>query len=154
MGQGSGDLCARLKLPGKRIAKIRRIHFVFKGEVDRDDGPLEITFIDGSVALFRVGPDGETLDVSCLAWTDPFEEPLSSENARFINAHGKWIAFDVGELDSFKHILGEAVISIAPLVIDNGSGLALYLKRAIIEVKVVADDIYVSLRTRQFDQGD
>jgi hypothetical protein len=64
------------------------------------------------------------------------------------------MAFDVGESDSFRHILGEVVISVKPLVIDNGAGLELYLKGAIIEVKAVADDIYVSLRTRQFDQGD
>jgi len=77
------------------VTRVRRVFYVFDDEVDREFGPVELTFSDGAAVVFDAGADGEALAVRRGAWRDPFAEPLSEANRSFVREHGKWTAFDV-----------------------------------------------------------
>src|SRR5436309_302811 len=91
----TGSACDLDGIVGSLITTITRVFFVLGGSVDRSNGPIEFSFEDGSCLLLECGPDGEALRLSRRPWDDPFSDPLTPENAEFVQRSGKWTAFDV-----------------------------------------------------------
>src|SRR5688500_17039874 len=98
-------------LLGWRIAAVARILYVYRGEVDRRDGALELDFEDGSVVLLDGAADGERLRVRDAPWTDPFPEPISAENQFFIDESGRWSRIELSQDPNFSPLVGEQLAS-------------------------------------------
>ncbi len=109
------------KLVGKRVARIVRILFELNGRFDQDDGPLELHFDDGRVLLLDGEGDGETLRLRSAAWADPFAEPLSAENRRFVAESGRWRRVDCTNAAPFTDIAGGTIESAQ--LLDNQFGV-------------------------------
>ncbi len=75
---------------GDEVVGVSRIFYCLGAEVNRSVGPVELEFASGGVLRFDCGSNGERLKVSAHAGQDPFAEPLSDENRRFVETHGKW----------------------------------------------------------------
>jgi hypothetical protein len=100
---------------GARVERIRRVLCVNPdGTIEGGEGDLELTFADGNVRWFRVGGDGETLNVRDEPWTDPFAAPLSPENAEFVRRSGKWTAFDLTEVPPWSALVGP-ILAVDPV---------------------------------------
>lgn len=93
-------------LVGKTVRGTRRVFFAFRGEIDTEEGPLELNFDDGSVVLFRSGSDGQQLVIENQAWRDPFAEAPSEENREYVERHGKWTAFDTSGDAPYVGLIG------------------------------------------------
>jgi len=134
-------------LIGKRIASIRRLLYVFAGRVESGAGPLEVTFSDGSTVLFNVGPDGESLRIEDGVFLDPFEEPLSPENAEFVRRSGKFTAFDVSAERPYHALIGRAVLDVQPIVgpLNKITGAAINTDAGTIQVTIGADEVLVTV---------
>ena len=141
-------LAALHDLADRRLRRLRRIHYQFRGDVDTTTGPIELTFDDGSVLLLDAGPDGESLGVGHEAWLDPFRPPLSAENRDYVDRFGKWTAFDVTDESPYATLIGQRVVAVdvrpsrRP---DVAIGVVLRLQTAAIVVKVEGDELSVSL---------
>jgi hypothetical protein len=60
------------------IARVRRINYVQPdGNLDANEGPIELTLDNGTVFRLESGADGESMRLSFGEWNDPFAEPLS-----------------------------------------------------------------------------
>ena len=95
--------------------------------------------------LLSPGPDGEALRIEDEQWSDPFDEPLSEENRRFIEKAGKWSVFDVsGELP-FSRFIGEKVLSVAAMIIESGKviGIRIEMRHGWLEAIVQGDELVV-----------
>jgi hypothetical protein len=107
-------------LQGSVIQRIQRIRYVFKGNVTSDEGPIEISFADGSIVWLDAGPDGEALRIMTAAWIDYFAEPLSIENRKFVEQSGKWTAFDVSAENPYSRFIGERIVQVIPIRTARG----------------------------------
>lgn len=132
---------------GRTVVGIRRVLFEFNGHLDRDRGPIELSFGGGAVLFMDAASDGESLSLSTEPWADPFAGPLSAENAEFVRRSGKWSAIDVGGEPAIARLLGEQVIHVTPIsnVDHRPVGAVLRIGRYDLRVEVVADDLYVEL---------
>lgn len=95
---------------GSRVASIQRLRYVDGRSAPSDDGPLQFCFDSGEVRRFDAGGDGERLAVGVTRWQDPFAEPLSDENRRFVLASGAWREFDVTREDPYRAVVGERLL--------------------------------------------
>lgn len=126
---------------GERVIGIRRVLFCHGATVSGDEGPIELSFSDGSVLLFECGGSGEDLSISRAPWLDPFEEPLSPENTEFVMQSGKWEAFDFGShLWSYRRLIGRLLTSATPLGSDS---MRLVLEGSAMDIAAVADELRV-----------
>ncbi|MEM7344376.1 MAG: hypothetical protein AAF485_09025 [Chloroflexota bacterium] len=90
---------------GKQIATISRICYVHNNETDFEKGPLELIFSE-DITLHLTGKgDGETLHIRNEPWQDPFTEPLSETNQKFVQKHGKWGLFDRSHQEPYNRFL-------------------------------------------------
>jgi len=104
---------------GKTVSRIFRVLYVFQGVVEQDDGPLELRFQDGSVALFDIATRADcTVQVTNSAWSDPFAPPLSDENLEFIRTHGKWTVFDISDTTPASFVIGHQVSAFREVMSD------------------------------------
>jgi hypothetical protein len=136
---------------GKRIVRIRRIFYELEGVVERHEGPVELSFADGEMVWFDVGPDGESLAVLNGCWVDHFAPPLSPENEEYIRTHGKYSAFDVGEEAGYRDLVNENIADVRRLVEERRSkivGLVIIFSVGQLRIEVEADDLYVTLGPR------
>lgn len=127
------------------VTRVRRIFYVFDDEGDREYGPVERAFSDGTVVLFDAGADGEALAVSRGAWRDPFAEPLSEVNRLFVREHGKWTAFDISAEPSPALIIGEPITGYEEIRAEDGkfTGVTLYSTRVGLSIETHADELKV-----------
>ncbi|MFI5259135.1 MAG: DUF3037 domain-containing protein, partial [Candidatus Limnocylindrales bacterium] len=79
---------------GRVITHVRRLHYVFQGEVNTSDGAIEITFGDGSVMMCDSAADW-TLEFYAAAWVDPFDGTLNESDRDYVGHYGRWSAYDV-----------------------------------------------------------
>ncbi|MBF4636288.1 hypothetical protein ITJ38_17895 [Agreia pratensis] len=133
---------------GSGVVGIKRIFYVFEGNVDSRVGPLQIEFADG-VVLFDAGSDGETLKVSDASWTDPFlaEDPPSDVNKAYVEKHGKWTAFDVAGSPEYLKFLESVIQTVTPRETSDGRLTGVVLKTTKGDISVMAewDELIVGL---------
>lgn len=117
------------------------------GRVESDNGPVEVTFSDGSTFLFNVGADGESLRIEEGQWRDPFQEPLSPENREFVERSGKVTAFDVSAKRPYDALIGRTVLDIQPIVgpLNKITGAAIITDAGTIRVTIGADEVLVAV---------
>ncbi len=100
---------------GRDVASIERVFFEHSGAVDRQHGPLQFRFGDGSILRLDVANDGERLLVSCDEWQDPFVEPLSDENRAYVEECGKWILVSLSNAPEHAGLIGAKVCQVIPI---------------------------------------
>jgi hypothetical protein len=130
---------------GAPIRRVRRVFYVFKGQPDTDFGPIELT-IGERTFLFDNEPDGDSLRVRQEVWLDPFSEPLAMEKRAFVEASGKWTAFDVSTDPSWARLIGEPLIGVEPVVSDAGKTTGIVLRTehgGVLRLGVMADELFV-----------
>ncbi len=131
---------------GRRIRAIRRMFYVHGTDVDRTEGPIELTFDDGSVLLLDAGTDGEELRVGSTPWRDPFAGLTEPEYIDYVAESGKYTAFDVGAEHPYAQLLGCRIAGVseshmhddrlrAAIFEVNGSKLA---------IETLADELLVT----------
>lgn len=119
--------------------------YMFKGAIkNREIGPIETSFTDGSVLQFNPGSDGEALVVEPSAWIDHFSEPLSAENREFVKKFGKWTAFDVSREAPYSRPIDEIVEEVTPIRTpeDKIQGVTIKTKGCMVEVYIEADSAH------------
>ncbi|WP_437764586.1 hypothetical protein WMF27_34570 [Sorangium sp. So ce281] len=139
-------LPANLKvLPGRRIRAVARILFERDGQIESDDGPLELYLDDGTVVLFDGSADGESLRVQGAPWADPFEPPISDENRLYVEQSGKWSRFEQSSGPRFASLLGEVVSSVAIMKNQFGrdAGVQISIGEKCLWFVVAGDQCYV-----------
>jgi len=131
------------------VTRVRRVFYVFGDEVDRDSGPVELTFSDGTAVLFDAGADGEALAVRCGEWDDPFAEPLSEENRAFVRDHGKWTAFDVTTEDPPARLVGNPITAYDETRTAAGklTGVTLHSPAVRLSIETRADELIAAFTT-------
>lgn len=100
-------------LVGREITRIRRLHYVFQGEVNASDGPIELSFTDGSVVMCDAAADW-TLEFFGVAWVDPLPDPLNDLDRAYVDRYGRWAAYDVTELAPYSSLAGSTVQQAIP----------------------------------------
>jgi hypothetical protein len=137
---------------GRRLLCIRRVFFTLGDQIERDAGPIELTFAPSGVLLLAVGSDGETLEIREDPWADPFEPPISKENQDWIAEHGKWAAFDVSAEPGYRGLIGTTLNSIKVLRAPGGNpcGLRLAFDSQVLDFVGSGDEALVFL-TQQDD---
>lgn len=106
---------------------MRHIHYVCNGRPDTDFGPVELT-IGERPFLFDNEADGESLRVTETAWSDPFAEPLSTENREFVERSGKWTAFDISALGRWAKLIGEPLSDVEAITDPGGKTTGIVLR--------------------------
>lgn len=142
---------------GLSIRRVRRVRYVFEGEVSSiDDGPLELTWSSGRILLFDAGANGANLTVRDGSWYDPFSEPLSGENRAWVAQYGKWTAFDVSREPPYDSLIGETARSFQTVywsLIDDIERVSIHFGFWL-KIEVGADDLRVSFSEERDAQGD
>ena len=130
---------------GKRIRRVARILFVRKERPQPNDGALELEMDDGSVLLLDGASDGESLRVRSEAWLDPFQPPLSDENAQYVEEHGKWSRVDVSGDAPYAPIIGTHLLAVTVLENEHGrvAGVCLSTEGPPIWFAVAGDESHV-----------
>ncbi|WP_330252007.1 hypothetical protein OG874_38805 [Nocardia sp. NBC_00565] len=130
---------------GRRIKAIRRMFYVHGVDVDRTEGPIELTFDDGSVLLLDAGTDGEELRVGSTRWHDPFAGVSEPEYIEYVAESGKYTAFDVGSEPPYSHLLGcrIAAITESRLHDDRLRAATLEVNGSRLAVETIADELLV-----------
>lgn len=125
------------------VTRVRRIFYVSDDEVDREYGPVELAFSDGTAVLFDAGADGEELAVWRGAWRDPFAEPLSEVNRLFVHEHGKWTAFDISVEPSPALLIGKPITGYDETRTENGklTGVTLYSTDVRLSIETHTDEL-------------
>jgi hypothetical protein len=135
-------------LTAHTVVRIRRLQYVFRGEVKVESGgPIELTLDNSEVVLLTVGHAGEAIDVRSEAWSDPFAPPLSKDNEDFVARSGKWTAFDVSDEVGFIAIVGTAARQVMEVRNPEGVvlGLELTFPKAVLRAEVAADALFVDI---------
>jgi hypothetical protein len=129
---------------GARVTRVRRILFVHGATVDGATGPVEVSFDDGSVALFEVVGGGDTLGVEWHPWQPHFPEPVAPENEEFLRTSGNWEVLDLGAATwSYRQYVGRRLTSAERL--DERTAVLDFEGRGI-HVEVAGDELYVTFR--------
>lgn len=132
---------------GRTIARIRRLRFGRGEAVDMDDGPVELTFADGSVVLIDAADDW-TLRFYGSAWVDPLPEPLSEEDADRVARHGRWTAADLTAEEPWSAMVGAPIAQAAPIWNDllELTGLMLRAGGAVLDLEIRAGELRAEVR--------
>lgn len=101
------------EMVGREIARVRRLHYVFQGEVNSSDGPIELTFSDGSVVMCDAAADW-TLEFFGAAWVDPLPDPLNESDRGYVERYGKWVAYELTEQTPYSWVVGRTVRQAIP----------------------------------------
>lgn len=107
------------ELVGRQITLVSRVLYLHDGEIEPDDGPVEVGG-DGYVVLLDGASDGESLRARREAWKDPFEGPLSGENELYVEKHGKWQRVDYSQQEPYAGLVGQRISEIVLLTNEHG----------------------------------
>src|SRR5688572_16112231 len=91
----------------RNVTAVYRVLYVVKGEINWDDGFLQLHFSDDRWLLLRGHSDGETLLAKSEAWVDPFAGDLDAETQAWVKAHGRFELIDMSTLDEYRLIVGK-----------------------------------------------
>lgn len=127
---------------GREIARVRRLHYVYRSEANTLDGAIELTFSDGSVVMCDAAADW-TLDFYDAAWIDPFPEPLTAADAANLDRFGRWLAYDVTEQMPYGWLVGQTIRQTIPQFNDllDLTGLVLRTDAAILALELWAGEL-------------
>jgi len=101
------------ELVGRRVTRVRRLHYVYRGETNTVDGPIELTFGDGFVVLIDASADWR-LEFYRGAWREPFRQPLSELDREYVDRYGKWAAVDVSGTAPYGSLIGGTIDQATP----------------------------------------
>jgi Protein of unknown function (DUF3037) len=143
----SSRLSSVPELVGRTISRIRRLHYVYHGETNMTDGPIELTFSDGFVTLCDASADWR-LEFYGSAWVDTLEEPLSELDRTYVDRYGKWTAFDVSGGAPYDWLVGGTVRQAIPQFNDllELTGLMIRTDAAVLNLQVWAGELRASVR--------
>lgn len=130
---------------GTPVRRVRRVHYVYAGHADTDFGPVELT-VGERTFVFDAGADGEALRISEGPWVDPFAEPLSEENRRFVEESGKWAAFDMSPTPTWAAFVGKPLCEATALADTTGKVVGIILRigdGGLVRLGVMADELFV-----------
>jgi len=132
---------------GRTITRIRRLHYVYHGEANMMDGPIELTFSDGSVILCDASADWR-LEFYGSAWVDTLEQPLSELDRTYVDRYGKWTAFDVSGSAPHEWLVGGTVRQANPQYNDllELTGLVILIDDAVLNLQMWAGELRASVR--------
>ena len=135
------------ELVGREITRIRRLHYVFQGQVNANDGPIELTFADGSVVMCDAAADW-TLEFFGAAWVDPLHEPLSESERAYVDRYGRWSAYDVTELAPYSWLVGRQVRQALPQLNDllELTGLLVRTDDSVLDLQMWAGELRAFVR--------
>jgi hypothetical protein len=143
----SGRLASVPELVGRTITGIRRLHYVYQGETNMLDGPIELTFGDGSVVLCDASADGR-LEFYGAAWVDPLQGPLSELDRLYVDRYGKWTAFDVSGNVPHGWLVGGTVRQALPKFnnLPELTGLVISTADAVLDLQMWAGELRAFVR--------
>jgi hypothetical protein len=135
------------ELVGRQIARVRRLHYMFQGEANASDGPIELTFSDGSVVMCDAAADW-TLEFFGAAWVDPLHEPLSESDRFYVERYGRWAAFDVTEQVPYSWLIGRKVRQAIPQFNEllELTGLVVRTDDSILDLQMWAGELRAFVR--------
>jgi hypothetical protein len=135
------------ELVGGTITRIRRLHYVYCGETNMMDGPIELTFRDGSVVLCDASADWR-LEFYGAAWIDPFEHPLYELDRAYVDRYGKWAAFDVSGMVPHVWLVGGTVRQAIPQFNNllELTGLVIRTEDAVLDLQMWAGELRAFVR--------
>ncbi len=110
-----------------KVVEIYLVQYVSpNGEADNSDVELEIVYNKDSFFRLSSASDGERVTIHRSPWIDPFTEPVSLENQRYINESGKWRLFVVNDHPLYASIIGKNIKKIQKIINKFGvlAGLA------------------------------
>jgi hypothetical protein len=130
---------------GQTIHQIHRVLYMFEGQIDWNDGALQLTFTDRSVLRLDGASDGDTLQASGSPWADPFSGKLTAENKNFIRMHGKWALVDVSDMPPYDSLIGEKINKVHPIFNQFGTlcGVQVLVKEQCFNFVVEADECHL-----------
>jgi hypothetical protein len=107
------------EVAGTRILSAHRV--LYRGVDGRysDYGALELC-VGARTLLFDGAADGESLRVHDRPWVDPFAEPMSEENRRYVQEHGKWERVDCSAEKPYEDFIGQEITDVIALVNEFG----------------------------------
>lgn len=131
-------------LVGRRLTYVARVLYEYRGEIGADDGAIEVG-TDRGVVLLEGDRDGESLRIRAEAWEDPFKEPLSEENRRYVDEHGRWRRVDVSKQQDYRDLIGERITRASLLTNEHGriGGVRLSISTRDIWFVVEGDECHV-----------
>lgn len=132
---------------GRRIVRVRRLHYTYQAETNTLDGPIELGFADGSVILCDTAADW-TLQFFGAAWNDPFREPLSEGDRQYVARYGKWGGHDVSGQAPYSWLVGETVRQVIPQLNEllELSGLLVRTDNAVLDLQLWAGELRAFVR--------
>jgi hypothetical protein len=135
------------ELVGRTISGVRRLHYVYQGEANRVDGPIELSFTDGSVVMCDASADW-TLHFYGAAWVDPLAPPLSVLDRAYVERYGKWSAFDVSTEEPYGPLIGATVRQAVPQLNDllELTGLVVRTDNAVLDLQMWAGELRAFVR--------
>jgi hypothetical protein len=135
------------EMVGREIARIRRLHYVFQGEVNASDGAIELTFADGSVVMCEAAADW-TLEFYDTAWVEPFVEPVSDADRAYLDRYGRWSAYDVTAQPPYNLLAGQTVQQGIPQLNDllELTGMLIRTQEGILDLQVWAGELRTFVR--------
>jgi hypothetical protein len=143
----SSRLASVPELVGRTITRMRRLHYVYRGETNMMDGPIELTFSDGFVVLCDASADWR-LDFYGAAWVDPFEQPGSELDRTYVDRYGKWTAFDVSGDVPHSWLVGGTVRQAIPQFNNllELTGLVIRTDDAVLDLQMWAGELRAFVR--------
>jgi hypothetical protein len=114
-------------LIGQRVIRMDRVLYQVRGDFEKvvpGDGPLELELEGGRVLLLDGAGDGESLRAKEGTWVDLFAEPLSEENARFVEESGKWTRVPSSRLEGYIDFIGERITEVSAIAARDARGVA------------------------------
>jgi hypothetical protein len=144
---GLTPLAALPVLERRMIARIRRLGFAAGDAVALDDGPIELSFADGSVVLADAADDW-TLRFYGSAWADPLAGVADGEERARLARRGRWFAVDVTAEDPWRALLNAPIDQAAPTWNDllELTGLLIRVGPAVLELQVRAGELHAEVR--------
>jgi hypothetical protein len=144
---GLMPLTAMPGFDGRTITRIRRLGFGIGEGVEIHDGPIELTFADGSVVLIDAADDW-TLRFYGSPWVDPLAGILDDEERARLERRGRWFAIDVTAEDPWRALTVAPIDQAAPTWNDllELTGLLIRVGPVVLELQVRAGELHAEVR--------
>jgi hypothetical protein len=137
----------QLLLPLRRhlreaLTRFERIQYDLRGRISDPEGDVQLTFGSGTIHLAG-GPDGSSLLVNDVPWTDPFAGPLDEETQAFLERSGRWVLVDTSTTQPNARAIGRELTGFYA-VLDETSrccGVQLWFEPEVFSVIVEGDEV-------------
>ncbi len=132
---------------GAEVARIGLVEYWYKGEKRSDNTPLQLELKDGRMLFLDSDGDGESLRVRTGPWQNPFPDPLSRENAAFVETHGRGVLTDVSAQEPFAAMIRQPILEIEPVINSVGklTGATAHFPKGLLMVSVEWDEVKLEI---------